>query len=126
MRHGRHYATFTIGSGGVSLEFLQRAGLAQTAANQLLGDSMLSNAFLGVVGPGFDPTDTLACYMTSPPFGGPAWMLTQGGTLIQGNNTAEWEGQPRQDEVGTGWDWEITEGDEVVRATAPLRCPCAA
>ena len=83
MRRGRHYATFTIRT--------------------------LGEAFLGVVGAGFDPTA-----------GARAWQFAQGwamstwsGNLRHAGGASRWEGRP-QDAT------KLKEGDVVVRL--PL-CP---
>eukprot|EP01045_Picozoa_sp_COSAG04_P015499 COSAG04_NODE_1227_length_7681_cov_5.724083_6_plen_313_part_00 len=73
MRHGRHYATFT-------LSFLD------------------SGAMLGVVGAGFDPTGDGAA-RDSPQ----GWMLsTYSGSLFHTGLLITWEGQPRFGELKEG------------------------
>eukprot|EP01045_Picozoa_sp_COSAG04_P011230 COSAG04_NODE_718_length_10851_cov_8.135231_10_plen_331_part_00 len=77
MRHGRHYATFTLRS----VEF---------------------GSMLGVVGPGFDvgyATDVETAAYHFPH----SWMLgTFTGNLHHANRRSRWEGQPEEDELKEG------------------------
>eukprot|EP01045_Picozoa_sp_COSAG04_P027440 COSAG04_NODE_4022_length_2357_cov_2.669176_1_plen_130_part_10 len=88
MRRGRHYATFTLCS----------------------GDDVFKACLLGVVGPGFEPTNDVPAFVSPQ-----GWVLsTHSGKLRHAGGGSKWAGQSK-------WR-ELKERDEVVRLP-PHPCP---